>query len=147
MYNNYNPYYQPRFQQPIPQQYMGNDMQNTQQPQYQPPQIVKPLGLLGKSVDSIEVVKATDIPLDGSVSYFPLVDGSAIVTKQLLNDGTSKLVIFKPTNEQKETNRYITRDDLENALKGIDLSELEDIKEEIKEMKKQIKEFKKNRGE
>lgn len=44
-------------------------------------------GLQGKSVDSLDVVKAMDIPLDGSISYFPLTDGSAIITKQLQMDG------------------------------------------------------------
>lgn len=84
--NNYNPYYnQPqRFQptepiQPInTQPYIPPQTNNTQQV------------LLGKSVDSIDVVKAMDIPLDGTISYFPLTDGSAIVTKRLQGDGTSK---------------------------------------------------------
>ena len=51
-------------------------------------------GLQGKSVDNLEVVKSTDIPLDGSKSYFPLTDGSMIATKQLQSDGTSKIVIY-----------------------------------------------------
>ena len=62
MYNNYgfNPYYSQQKFQPIanqqPQQYM---------------QPIQPLntqvGLLGKIVDSIDVVKAMDIPLDGNI--------------------------------------------------------------------------------
>ena len=93
---NYNPYYgqqtytPPRYQ-PMEPQYM------TQQPK----------GLLGKSVDSVDVVKAIDIPLDGSVSYFPLTDGSAIVTKQLQMDGTSKIMVYKPIIEQKETDAAV----------------------------------------
>ena len=39
------------------------------------------IGLLGKLVDSVDVVKAIDIPLDGSISYFPLTNGTAIITK------------------------------------------------------------------
>lgn len=131
MYNNYNnPYYSPvpRFQGSVdPLQY--------QQTQMHP--IVK--GLQGKLVDSIEVVKATDVPLDASISYFPLTDNSAIVTKQLQNDGTSKITIFKPVTEQKDENKYITQKDLEKALNGLNLDELDDIKEDIKEIKKQIK--------
>lgn len=130
MYNSYNPYYQqPRFQQP---------MQPMEQPQYIQPAFNKPVGLQGKQVDSIEVVKATDIPFDG-VSYFPLTDGSAIVTKQLQMDGTSKIVVFKPVDEQKEENKYITQDDLKNALNGLNLDEIDDIKDDIKEIKKQLK--------
>ena len=98
MYNNYgyNPYYQP-------QRFQNVDQQNQQSMMttYQPPlQLTKPTTLLGKSVDNIDVVKATDIPLDGSISYFPLTDGSAIVTKQLQMDGTSKTIIYKPVKEE-----------------------------------------------
>lgn len=105
---NYNPYYgqqtytQPRYQ-PIEPQYL------TQQPK----------GLLGKSVDSVDVVKAIDIPLDGSVSYFPLTDGSAIVTKQLQMDGTSKIMVYKPIIEQKETVKTISYEEFEELRKEV----------------------------
>ena len=92
--------------------------------------------LQGKSVDSIEVVKATDIPLDYSISYFPLTDGSAIVTKQLQQDGTSKMTVYKPIKlkeEPKETQKYITEKQLDEALKKVNL------KDDIKSLKKQIK--------
>jgi hypothetical protein len=105
---NYNPYYgqqtytQPRYQ-PIEPQYL------TQQPK----------GLLGKSVDSVDVVKAIDIPLDGSVSYFPLTDGSAIVTKQLQMDGTSKIMVYKPIIEQKEQLKTISYEEFEELRKEV----------------------------
>lgn len=54
----------PQFSQPQPQY----TQPNTQQ--FMPQTPVQTVGLQGKSVDSIEVVKATDIPLDGSISYF-----------------------------------------------------------------------------
>lgn len=142
MFNNYgyNPYYpqQQRFQ---------NVDQSNQQPMmttYQPPiQLTKPTTLLGKAVESIDVVKATDIPLDGSISYFPLTDGSAIVSKQLQNDGTSKIVVYKPAKEdKKETIQFATLDDLQEAIGEIDLSDIQDLKDEIKEIKKQLKELK-----
>lgn len=105
---NYNPYYgqqtytQPRYQ-PMEPQYL------TQQPK----------GLLGKSVDSVDVVKAIDIPLDGSVSYFPLTDGSAIVTKQLQMDGTSKIMVYKPIIEQKEQVKTISYEEFEELRKEV----------------------------
>lgn len=107
---NYNPYYgqqtytQPRYQ-PIEPQYL------TQQPK----------GLLGKSVDSVDVVKAIDIPLDGSVSYFPLTDGSAIVTKQLQMDGTSKIMVYKPIIEQKEEVKTISYKEFEELRKEVNI--------------------------
>ena len=106
--------------------------------QQQPLNMVKN-ALQGKQVDSVDVVKATDVPFDGSISYFPLTDGTAIVTKQLQTDGTSKLVVFKPIEEEKETKRYITSEELEKAINGLNLDEIDDIKEELKEIKKQLK--------
>ena len=142
MFNNYgyNPYY------PQQQRFQNVEQQN-QQPMmttYQPPmQLTKPTTLLGKAVESIDVVKATDIPLDGSISYFPLTDGSAIVSKQLQNDGTSKIVVYKPAKEdKKEAIQFATLDDLQEAIGEIDLSDIQDLKDEIKEIKKQLKELK-----
>lgn len=132
MYNannyGYNPY----------GRYMNQPMQQPIQPIEQPNMGVK-MGLQGKQVESIDVVKATDIPLDGSISYFPLADNTAILTKQLLDNGSSKITIFKPVKEQNEDMTYITRKDLEKALNDIDFSELDDIKQDIREIKKQLK--------
>lgn len=142
MYNNYgfNPYIKPPMYQPIDttqpintQTYMQPIQANTNQQT-----------LLGKSVDSIDVVKATDIPLDGSTSYFPLTDGSAIVTKKLQADGTSKTTIYRPTQEeQKEVPKYVTIDELKESLSEIDLSDIDDLKDDIKDIKQEIKDLKK----
>lgn len=144
MYNNqfgYNPYYQPlnnNFNQP-----MQNSAVNTQSSVVNTALPNKQV-LNGKLVDSVDVVKAIDIPLDGSVSYFPLTNGSAIVTKQLLTDGTSKTTIYKPV-EEKDTPKieYVTKEDLKKSIKEIDLSEIDDLKDEIKDLKAQIKKMKK----
>lgn len=141
MFNNYgyNPYY--------PQQRFQNVEQANQQPMmttYQTPmQLTKPGGLLGKVVDSIDVVKSLEIPLDGSTSYFPLANGEAIISKQLQNDGTSKIVVYKPTQEdKKDAIQFATLDDIQEAIDGLDLSDIQDLKDDIKEIKKQLKEFK-----
>lgn len=137
----YNQFYGPQFQpqmqrmQPQPQPQMQPEMQFNQQPMYR-----QPAGLQGKSVDNVEVVKATDIPLDGSISYFPLTDGSAIVTKQLQQDGTSKTVIYRPSDEKEEKNlpKYITVDELDKAIKKVDSS---DLRDELKTIKRQLKDI------
>ena len=143
MYNNqfgYNPYYQPtRFNQPMQQpiEQQTQPIVNSTMPVRQ--------SLNGKLVDSIDVVKAIDIPLDGSISYFPLTNGSAIVTKQLLTDGTSKTTIYKPI-EEKDTPKieYVTMEDLKKSVKEVDMSEvIDDLKDEIKEVKSEIKKMKK----
>ena len=135
-----NPYFaqQQRFQQPIinqptqPQPYI---------PTIQP--INNPTSLLGKAVESIDVVKAMDIPFDGSISYFPLTDGSAIITKQLQTDGTSKMVVYKPVQEdKKDAIQFATLEDIENAINDLDLSDIQDLRDDVKEIKKQLKEFK-----
>ena len=143
-----NPYYniQTRFQntgsQPLPATNYVQTMQPV--PQAVPMQpINSQIGLLGKSVDSIEVVKAMDIPLDGSISYFPLTDGSAILTKRLQSDGTSKTVIYKPVEENQENvPNFVTFADLEEAIGSIDIGDTKELKAEISQLKQQIKELK-----
>lgn len=142
MFNNYgyNPYY--------PQQQRFQNVEQPNQPPmmttYQSPvQLTKPSGLLGKVVDSIDVVKSLEIPLDGSTSYFPLADNSMIVTKQLQNDGTSKIVVYKPAQEEKkDAIQFATLDDIQDAIDNLDLSDIQDLKDDIKEIKKQLKELK-----
>lgn len=105
------------------------------------------LGLQGKLVDSIDVVKAIDIPLDGSVSYFPIVDGSLIVTKQLQKDGTSRTVIYKPVEQEAEKKiDYITSAEFEKRI----AENTESFAEDLKNVKRQLRdindEIKKLRG-
>lgn len=146
MFNNYgyNPYY------PQQQRFTGAEQPN-QQPMmttYQPPiQMTKQSGLLGKVVDSMDVVKSLEIPLDGSTSYFPLADNSMIVTKQLQNDGTSKMVVYKPVKEdKKDAVQFATLEDIQDAINELDLSDIQDLREDIKDIKKQLKEFKTKKG-
>lgn len=140
---NYNPYQQ--MQQPMIQQ-----QPMVQQQPIQTIQPMQPVGLQGKTVDSIDVVKAMDIPLDGSVSYFPLVDGTAIVTKQLQMDGTSKTIIYEPVknqDEQKEQPKYLTAEELNEQIKIITQdnnglkNEMETIKSQISDLSNNLKEL------
>lgn len=132
MYNNpyYSPYGQPQNQR-VPQM---------EQQFSQPQQFFKQVNSLqGKSVDSVEVVKAMDIPLDGSISYFPLTDGSAIISKQLQMDGTSKTIIYQPVKEQKEENKitYSIPEELNTQIQHIS-AENTSLKESITYLTEQI---------
>lgn len=149
-YNNiYNPYGNPYLnynQQPQLQTSM------LRQNQYRPQN-----SLQGKVVDSLDVVKATDIPYDGSISYFPLTDGTAIITKQLQQDGTSKVVIYKPMIENEESkyitetdlekqlkdmdNKFITEDNLRDQLKNINSKDIKDLKEDMKTLKRKLEDI------
>lgn len=137
----YNPYGRYIPQQPI-QQFPTVNENLTVQP------FNNTYKLNGKQVESIDVVKAMDIPMDGTISYFPLADGSSIVTKQLQMDGTSKTIVYKPILEnQKEIPTYITKEDMEKAIKDIDFSDIENLKEELKDIKNEIKDLKKRKGD
>lgn len=135
-FNNYQPMqYGNQFYQP-------QQMQQVQ-PRIQPEQFInnnKTIGLQGKIVDNIEAVKAADIPLDGSVSYFVLTDGTAIVTKQLQQDGTSKITVYKPTEDKNIDNitAFITSNELEDRLNKIKPI---DYKEDIKKLNRQIEDL------
>lgn len=101
------------------------------QPMYQTQPVYQGMmnqGIQGKVVDNIDVVKATEIALDGSISYFPITDGSAIVTKQLQTDGTSRIVVYKPV--VGETPKSISTDELNK--------EINDLKKQIEEINKRI---------
>ena len=142
-----NPYYnQQRYQTNQQIEPVNHHFNN---PTYMTPMPIQPqatqMTLLGKSVDSIDVVKAMDIPLDGSTSYFPLTDGSAIVTKKLQSDGTSKTVVYKPVEEdKKESKVFITMDELQQQLESLDfldINDINDIKDEMEKLKKEIKDM------
>lgn len=139
MYNTQQ-FYPQRYSQVLSMQNQQMPTQNYIQPLTQP---INQIGLLGKVVENVEMVKVMDIPLDGSISYFPLTDGSAIVSKQLQNDGTSKIVVYKPTqDDKKESIQFATLEDIQEAINELDISDIQDLKDEIKDIKKQLKEFK-----
>lgn len=54
---------------------------------------------LGKVVESMDIVKVTDIPMDGNVYYFPKADGTEIYSKQFMPDGKTRILTFKPLLE------------------------------------------------
>lgn len=133
-YNPYGTY--------IPQRPLQQPIQQPVEQPFNSVQTRSPLNVLnGKQVDSLEVVKAIDIPLDGSISYFPLANGSAIVTKQLQQDGTSKITIYEPKT-QKEDVKFATIDDVDKKLEKLDFSEIDDLKDELSALKKELKDIK-----
>ena len=89
---NYNPManvqrYQPQ-EQMLPTQISGTSQQN----------------LMGKIVDSIEAVKAVDIPMDGNIYYFPKADGTEIYGKQWQSDFTTRILTYKPCLDSNANN-------------------------------------------
>ena len=99
------------YQMPVPNPYMDRMaqlqqyQQNLQQPivPAQTP-VSNQMSALGKMVDSIDVVKATDIPMDGNAYYFPKADGTEVYCKQWLQNGTTRILTFKPVFEDNPNN-------------------------------------------
>ena len=85
--------------------FLQNYQQSLQQPLL-PAQTPVPnqMSALGKMVDSIDVVKAADIPMDGNAYYFPKADGTEVYCKQWLQNGTTRILTFKPVFEGNPNN-------------------------------------------
>jgi hypothetical protein len=107
-----NPNYYAQYTQPQPQfnPYMQR-MENLQQFQQalQQPTVTSQVPALGKVVESMDIVKVTDIPMDGNVYYFPKADGEEIYTKQFLPNGQTRILTFKPF-ENAEPNNSADKD-------------------------------------
>ena len=92
--NSYVPQYQ-SYQQAY------NPMQNIQRFQ-QPEQMQQ--GIFGKVVQSQDSIVANDVPMNGSVAFFPKSDLSEIYAKQWSADGTISTMVFKPV-QNDNTNK------------------------------------------
>lgn len=121
-----------QFQQPNPYMDRYNQLQQFQQSLQQPMQQSmsnQPFQPLGKMVESVDMVKATDIPMDGSMYYFPTADGSAVFGKQWLPNGTTRILAFKPVLEDNTTNSpYGEKESLFGAFNDVLMGIQEDIK-------------------
>ena len=73
-----------------------NPMQNIQR--FQQPQQFEQMqqGIFGKVVQSQDSIVANDVPMNGSVAFFPKSDLSEIYAKQWSADGTISTMVFKP---------------------------------------------------
>lgn len=67
------------------------------QAQQQQLQASQNMATLGKVVESVDVLKTLEIPMDGNAYYFPKADGTEIFSKQWLPNGTTRILSFKPT--------------------------------------------------
>ena len=96
------------YQIPMQNPYMDRMAQLQQyQQSLQPTQMSgtsQPMNVIGKIVDSIDVVKATDVPMDGNIYYFPKADGTEIFGKQWMPSGQTRILTFKPVLEDNPNN-------------------------------------------
>ena len=92
-----NPNYFTQYQQPQFNPYLQR-MENLQQFQ-QTLQPTNQIPAIGKVVESMDIVKVTDIPMDGNTYYFPKADGTEIYSKQFMSNGQTRILTFKPLLE------------------------------------------------
>lgn len=133
--------YQNPYQPPFNSMY---DMQMSQQ-QFQPQQqqqflqrnmLVQQFPAI-KIVDSSDVVKTMDIPMDGNTYYFPKGDGSEIYTKRWLQNGTTEQSIYKKVDVTETENKV---DPLFEKLNGIEeqITKIEELLGKQKTAKKEV---------
>lgn len=97
-----NPNYFTQYQQPQYNPYLQR-MENLQQFQ-QTLQPTNQIPAIGKVVESMDIVKVTDIPMDGNVYYFPKADGTEIYSKQFMPNGQTRILTFKPITDDNPNN-------------------------------------------
>lgn len=108
-YGNYAPYQQIQQQRFQPQE------------QYPAIQNQQAIGLNGRIVQVVENINANEVPMDGSMAFFPKQDLSEIYVKGWNADGTIKTIVYKPQIDNKSMQAVNTSLDTEKLK--IDLSE------------------------
>lgn len=94
------------YQQSLQQQ----PMQMNQQPM--PQQIA---GINGRIVQAVENINANEVPMDGSMAFFPKQDMSEIYVKGWNANGTINTIVYKPYTEPGGSNAGNPTADIENA--------------------------------
>lgn len=120
-----NPYQQPIMSNYVPQYgaYQYNPMANIQrfqsqeqiQPQIQQPMSQQIPGINGRIVQTVENINANEVPMDGSMAFFPKQDMSEIYVKGWNADGTIKTVVYKPYTAPKDNQTVNSMANTENA--------------------------------
>ena len=91
------------------------------QEQFQTMQNQQAIGLNGRIVQVVENINANEVPMDGSMAFFPKQDLSEIYVKGWNADGTIKTIVYKPQIDNKSVQAVNTSLDTEKLK--IDLSE------------------------
>ena len=139
---NYYPQYQSQFN---PYMQRMENLQQFQQAIQQPMSTTQMSGTsqfapLGKIVESVDMVKATDIPMDGSMYYFPTADGNMIFSKQWMPNGQTRILTFKPVldndpNTLSQNEEKLNLEALGQVLEGIQ-SDIKTLTEKLDKISK-----------
>lgn len=85
------------------------------QEQYQAMQNQQAIGLNGRIVQVVENINANEVPMDGSMAFFPKQDLSEIYVKGWNADGTIKTIVYKPYTAPKDNQTVNSMSNAENA--------------------------------
>lgn len=110
------------------------------QAQQQQMQASQSMTTLGKVVESMDVLKTLEVPMDGNPYYFPKADGTEIYAKQWLPNGTTRILTFKPilddrVDENTIETEKLNLEDFRGVVSDI-MSEIQDIKSKIDKISK-----------
>lgn len=106
-----NPYQAPMMNNPYMQSqnpYMDrmNFLQNYQQSLQQQPMPQQIAGINGRIVQAVENINANEVPMDGSMAFFPKQDMSEIYVKGWNANGTINTIVYKPYTAPKGKGTY-----------------------------------------
>lgn len=110
------------------------------QAQQQQLQASQNMATLGKVVESVDVLKTLEVPMDGQQYYFPKADGTEVYTKQWLPNGTTRILTFKPSLDDKVDENTLEEEKLNveqfnKVVEGI-LYEIQTINSKIDKISK-----------
>lgn len=131
-YGNYAPYQQIQQQRFQPQE------------QYPAMQNQQAIGLNGRIVQVVENINANEVPMDGSMAFFPKQDLSEIYVKGWNADGTIKTIVYKPQidNKSVQANTPLDTEKLkidlsEQATAGI-MQRFDDLSAKIEQLESKV---------
>lgn len=143
-----NPYYLQQNQQGYPQYYnplaqvqnRAIDYQQNTPNNYQQNQIVQ--GINGKIITEMSQITANDVPMDGSVAFFPKQDLSEVYAKSWNADGTIRTVTYKPVLDNEPKNVPTDTEKLkcelsDEATEGI-MSKFDEISDRLGHLEKSL---------
>lgn len=110
------------------------------QAQQQQMQASQNMATLGKVVESVDVLKTLEVPMDGNAYYFPKADGTEIFSKQWLPNGTTRILTFKPSLDDKADENTLDEEKMNveqfnKVVEGI-LNEIQTINSKIDKISK-----------
>nr|DAX12662.1 MAG TPA: hypothetical protein [Bacteriophage sp.] len=115
-----NPYQAPMMNNPYMQSqnpYMDrmNFLQNYQQSLQQQPMPQQGTGINGRIVQAVESINANEVPMDGSMAFFPKQDMSEIYVKGWNANGTINTIVYKPYTEPNNNQTVNSMSKAENT--------------------------------